>query len=138
MTEDNRRTLYRIPQQGKIAGVCAGIADYFNFETWLVRVVAVSIFLLGGSGIVLILYIALWMILDIKPLSNSTKSEYKEIEVKKKVWQAGEPARAALRDVSSQFRAIEIRLQNIERHVTSDNFDLKEKLIIYKSFQWAV
>ncbi|QLE84990.1 MULTISPECIES: envelope stress response membrane protein PspC [Shewanella] len=128
MTEDNRRTLYRIPQQGKIAGVCAGIADYFNFETWLVRVVAVSIFLLGGSGIVLILYIALWMILDIKPLSNSTKSEYKEIEVKKKVWQAGEPARAALRDVSSQFRAIEIRLQNIERHVTSDNFDLKREI----------
>ncbi|WP_394204014.1 envelope stress response membrane protein PspC [Shewanella waksmanii] len=128
MTDDSRRTLYRIPQQGKIAGVCAGIADYFNFETWLVRVVAVSIFLLGGSGIVLILYIALWMILDIKPASNTTTPEYKEIEVKKKVWQAGEPARAALRDVSSQFRAIEIRLQNIERHVTSDNFDLKREI----------
>ena len=44
MSEGTSRTLYRIPQSGKIAGVCAGIAEYFNFETWLVRVLAASIF----------------------------------------------------------------------------------------------
>ena len=42
MSQANGRTLYRIPQSGKVAGVCAGIADYFNFETWLVRVAAAS------------------------------------------------------------------------------------------------
>ncbi|MBO6226596.1 MAG: PspC domain-containing protein, partial [Shewanella sp.] len=52
MRGSNGRTLYRIPQSGKIAGVCAGIAEYFAIETWLVRVLAVSIFLLGGSGVV--------------------------------------------------------------------------------------
>ena len=46
MRGSNGRTLYRIPQSGKIAGVCAGIAEYFAIETWLVRVLAVSIFLL--------------------------------------------------------------------------------------------
>ncbi|MCG9696238.1 envelope stress response membrane protein PspC [Shewanella sp. Isolate11] len=128
MSGSNGRTLYRIPESGKIAGVCAGIADYFNFETWLVRVLAASIFLLGGSGIVIIIYVLLWMILDIKPGSSKSKQSHKEIELKKKVWQAGEPATAALKDVSSQFRQLEIRLQNLERHVTSDTFDLKREI----------
>ncbi|ABV87987.1 envelope stress response membrane protein PspC [Shewanella pealeana] len=126
MNEGNR-TLYRIPQSGKIAGVCAGIADYFNFETWLVRVLAASIFLLGGSGIVLIIYVLLWMILDIKPGTGKNESS-KEIGLKKKVWQSGEPAKMALRDVNSQFRSLEVRLQNLERHVTSDNYDLKDQI----------
>ncbi|QSX31244.1 MULTISPECIES: envelope stress response membrane protein PspC [Shewanella] len=129
MRDGNGRTLYRIPAEGKIAGVCAGIADYFNFETWLVRVIAVSIFLLGGSGIVLVIYVALWMILDIKPGGQKRpKDEYRDIEVKKKVWQAGEPAKQALMDVNRQFQSLEMRLQELERHVTSDNFELKRQI----------
>ncbi|HCE52674.1 MAG TPA: envelope stress response membrane protein PspC, partial [Shewanella baltica] len=31
-------------------------------------------------------------------------------------------------DVSRQFRSLEVRLQNLERHVTSDNFDLKRQI----------
>lgn len=119
------RTLYRIPQSGKIAGVCAGVAEYFAIETWLVRVLAASIFLLGGSGVIFIIYIALWVILDIKPQSHTFRED---IEVKKKVWQSGEPAKQALSDVNRQFRSLEMRLQNIERHVTSDNFDLKREI----------
>ncbi|MFT5788864.1 MAG: phage shock protein C [Shewanella sp.] len=128
MSEGTGRTLYRIPQSGKIAGVCAGIADYFNFEAWLVRVVAASIFLLGGTGIVFIIYVLLWMILDIKPGTDKNKHAHKEIGVKKKIWQSGEPAKMALRDVNSQFRTLELRLQNLERHVTSDNYDLKDQI----------
>ncbi|WOT04078.1 envelope stress response membrane protein PspC [Shewanella youngdeokensis] len=128
MSEGKSRTLYRIPQSGKIAGVCAGVADYFNFETWLVRVVAASVFLLGGSGLVFIIYVLLWMILDIKPDASKSFDSHKDIEIKKKVWQSGEPAKNALRDVNSQFRTLEIRLQGLERHVTSDNYDLKNEI----------
>jgi phage shock protein C len=128
MNTSNGRTLYRNAKAGKIAGVCAGIAEYFNFETWLVRVLAVSIFLLGGTGFVFVIYIALWMILDEKPTSLDDKFDHKDIEVKKKVWQAGEPAKQALFDVNRQFTKLEIRLQQLERHVTSDNFDLKRQI----------
>ncbi|MBE8168091.1 MAG: envelope stress response membrane protein PspC [Shewanella sp.] len=128
MTAANKRPLYRIPSQGKISGVCAGVADYFGFETWLVRVVTASIFLLGGYGIVLVIYIALWMILDIKPAEATAKGIHKDIEVKKKIWQSGEPATQALRDVNNKFRSLELRLRNIERHVTSDSFDLKRQI----------
>lgn len=128
MNGPDGRTLYRIPQSGKISGVCAGVAEYFNFEPWLVRVATASIFLLGGSGIVVIVYILLWMILDIKPTVPGDKYEHKDIEVKKKFWQAGEPAKQALSDVNSQFRSLELRLQKLEQYVTSDSFDLKREI----------
>ncbi|PKH99260.1 envelope stress response membrane protein PspC [Shewanella sp. 11B5] len=128
MVPSNGRTLYRNPKSGKVAGVCSGIADYFNFETWLVRVIAVSIFLLGGTGIVFVVYIALWMILDIKPQNLDNKEHHKDIEIKKKIWQAGEPAKQALFDVNRQFNGLELRLRRLEEHVTSDNFDLKRQI----------
>jgi len=128
MNTVNGRTLYRNPKSGKVAGVCSGIADYFNFEIWLVRVIAVSIFLLGGSGFVFVIYITLWMILDIKPQSLEHREQYKDIEIKKKVWQAGESAKQALFDVNRQFNGLETRLRRLEEHVTSDNFDLKRQI----------
>ncbi|MCL1036687.1 envelope stress response membrane protein PspC [Shewanella submarina] len=128
MTNRESRTLYRDPKAGKVAGVCAGIAEYFNLETWLVRVVAVSIFLLGGSGVILIIYIALWMILDIKPQSPQSGSDFGDIGIKKKVWQAGEPAKQALRDLNAQFNSLEQRLRKMEHHVTSDQYDLKRQI----------
>ncbi|UCX04172.1 envelope stress response membrane protein PspC [Shewanella glacialimarina] len=128
MNEPKGRTLYRIPQTGKIAGVCSGVAEYLNFEVWLVRVVAASIFLLGGSGVILVIYIAMWMILDVKPRVQQHQDNHKDIELKKKVWQAGEPAKQALFDVNRQFSTLEARLQKLEQHVTSDTFDLKRQI----------
>ncbi|MGZ9898774.1 envelope stress response membrane protein PspC [Shewanella gaetbuli] len=128
MSESDRRTLYRVPQKGKIAGVCAGVADFFNFEVWLVRVVALSIFLLGGSGVIFVIYIAMWMILDVKPKSHQFEDNHKEIEIKKKVWQSGLGAKQALHDVNRQFSSLELRLRKLETHVTSDTFDLKRQI----------
>lgn len=35
------KSLYRLPQEGMIRGVCAGLAHYFNIPVLLVRVIAV-------------------------------------------------------------------------------------------------
>jgi len=64
----SRGELFRDPAKGKIAGVCAGLANYFGWETWLVRILVVSGVLLG-MGWFVILYIAGWFILDKKPVS---------------------------------------------------------------------
>jgi len=32
----------RDPERGKIGGVCAGLANYFGVETWVVRLIAVT------------------------------------------------------------------------------------------------
>ncbi len=64
-----RGELFRNPSRGKIAGVCAGIADYFGWETWLVRILVVSGVLFGMPFLILG-YVAAWFILDKDPSST--------------------------------------------------------------------
>lgn len=70
-----RGELYRDKKNGRIAGVCAGVADYFGIETWLVRILTVTAFLLAAGPFVLVAYIAAWFILDEKSTAISSKSQ---------------------------------------------------------------
>ncbi len=45
----------------KIAGVCGGIAKYFEIDSTIVRIAAVVFTLAGGAGI--LLYIAGWILM---------------------------------------------------------------------------
>jgi len=45
----------------KIGGVCGGIAEYFDVDPTLVRLIAVVLALFGGSG--LFLYLIAWIII---------------------------------------------------------------------------
>lgn len=49
MTKDKK--LYRNKKEGKIAGVCAGLADYFEVDVTLVRLAAVLLVVGMGTGI---------------------------------------------------------------------------------------
>ena len=75
-----RGELFRNPHKGKIAGVCAGLADYFGWETWLVRIVVVSGVLFGIPFLILG-YIAAWFILDENP-NMSHKKPNKKVDTK--------------------------------------------------------
>lgn len=60
------KRLYRSRKDRKIAGVCGGIAEYFNIDPTIVRVVAVLLLLPGGlPGF--IPYIVLWIIVPENP-----------------------------------------------------------------------
>ena len=50
----------------KIAGVCAGLADYFDLDPTIVRVVWLLAVLCAGTG--LLLYIILWIVLPVAPV----------------------------------------------------------------------
>jgi phage shock protein C len=50
-------------QQGKIAGVCAGIARYFGFDPLLVRIVF-AVGAIAGFGSFILLYLAIWALAD--------------------------------------------------------------------------
>jgi len=54
------RKLYRSQTQRMIAGVCGGLADYFNVDATLMRVLFLLLAVFGGSGIVI--YIVMWII----------------------------------------------------------------------------
>ena len=54
------RKLYRSRSQRMIAGVCGGLADYFNVDATLVRVLFLLLAVFGGTG--LVIYLVMWII----------------------------------------------------------------------------
>ena len=150
-----RAELYRNTAGGKIAGVCAGIADYFGWETWLVRIIVISGVLFGMPFLILG-YIAAWFILDKNPKAQTKKSNAKchrqntssryhnsntyaeqdyeyaqtneSIKVKARIWQSGEPPKQALHDIRRKFGLLEKHLQGIEQYVTSSEFTVAREI----------
>jgi phage shock protein C len=62
---DEPRRLYRSRSNRQLAGVCGGLADYFNIDATLVRVLFVVLAVLGGSG--LLAYILFWIVVPEAP-----------------------------------------------------------------------
>jgi phage shock protein C len=130
MSNEKRSTmLYRIPERGRIAGVCAGLGDRFGVEVWLIRIGAVSAFFLGVPFIP-VLYIAAWLLLDKKPARvDRTSSGFDHtVSVKSKVWQQGQPPQRAFNELKTQYQQLERRLQQLESHVTSPEFNLSNEI----------
>ena len=64
---DLSKKLWRIPQQGMVRGVCAGLAHYLDVPVKLVRVVTVLSIFFGLAFITLVAYIVLSFVLDPMP-----------------------------------------------------------------------
>jgi phage shock protein C len=56
------RRLYRVTSEKRIAGVCAGLARYFEVDVTLVRLLVVAGSLCSG-GLGLLAYIAAWIVM---------------------------------------------------------------------------
>ena len=65
------KKLYRSRDDRMIAGVCGGLADYFNVDSSLIRLAVLFVFLFQGVG--LIAYIIAWLIMSEEPV----KTEYR-------------------------------------------------------------
>ena len=57
----NEKKLYKSSTDKKLAGVCGGIAEYFNIDATLVRLGWVLFCALGGSGLLAYIIAALIM-----------------------------------------------------------------------------
>lgn len=63
-TEEMEETMKRDLKNALIGGVCAGIAERFQIEVWIVRLAFFLAFWFGFSG--LLVYVVLWIILATK------------------------------------------------------------------------
>jgi len=67
------KKLYRSREDRIIGGVCGGIAEYFNIDPVLVRIIAVLTILINGIGI--IAYIIAWIIIPQEPDQKPEKEK---------------------------------------------------------------
>lgn len=73
MTEKIKK-LYRLPEKGKVLGVCAGLAEYFDMDVALIRVVFV-ILVLATGGSALLIYMILAIVMPTRDGGKETMDE---------------------------------------------------------------
>ncbi|HOW45792.1 MAG TPA: PspC domain-containing protein [Candidatus Aminicenantes bacterium] len=63
------KRLYRSRKNRMLGGVCGGIAEYFEIDPVIIRLVAVALFFVGGSAV--LAYIIALIIIPYEPLEAS-------------------------------------------------------------------
>ncbi|RUO38261.1 envelope stress response membrane protein PspC [Aliidiomarina shirensis] len=141
---ERKRELRRDEKRGKVGGVCAGIANYFGWELWVIRIIAVTALILA-TKVTLVAYVIAWLVLDkeskkAKAASGHSEQAVREetrvertadgrtIEVKTKVWEAGKLPHYALGDIENEFAVMEKSLRSIESYVTSSEFRVRHEI----------
>lgn len=124
---DLKKPLYRSRRNVRIAGVCAGVADYLGISTFIVRLVTfLSLFILGGVS--LWAYVIFWIVLDKEPKARKVtgrRSSHGQDEQAQTMEEVEEPdSHLDIDRCSTALRAAEKRLQNVEAFITSKQFRL--------------
>lgn len=127
--------LCRDRENGKLLGVCAGIANYYGLETWVVRLIALTglVFL---TSVTLVGYFVAALLMDPSPIHKRMprarpprrrrreRSRGKDDSPEAYSW----IPRQRLRDVSAEFDQMELKLRRMETHVTSGHYELHREL----------
>lgn len=70
---ETNKKLQRIPHEGAVAGVCAGLGEYFGVDKTWIRVGFIVTIFFAGQGIGFagpLLYVILWVVLPVKSLAQ--------------------------------------------------------------------
>jgi len=119
----SRTRFYRDKRNGKINGICAGIADYTGFDVTLVRICMIAALFISSGSVIPFYFIAGW-ISPVKP----RELDYADRE-DQRFWQGvrASPARSA-RDIRGRLKDIDRRLADIESYVTTENRSLAREI----------
>ncbi len=119
--QPSRRRLYRDPRRAWLAGVCAGIADYFGVSPGLIRLLTL-VSAMFFTFPTLLGYVIAAFVLERRPddMYASAKEEafWRSVRL--------EPSRTA-HDLIRKFQDLERRLRAAEARVTSSEFKLRRQ-----------
>jgi len=112
-------------ENSMIAGVCAGIADYFGLDRWLVRIITVTLLVFTNS-LVIFIYILAWIVFDKKPddyMVDELEKEFAFERIKRKVTSGN-----GFSDTFNRFAQLELRMRRLEAYITSKRFNLSKEI----------
>ena len=120
----NPHRLFRDKENAMIAGVCAGIADYFGFNRKGTRVATAVLLLCPPfTPFVIVSYIVLAIVLPVKP------ADLYETKEQANFWRGVSNAPAdVFGSLSHRFRELNFRLERMEAFVTSKEFEIDREL----------
>lgn len=116
-----RRRFYRSRDRAMVAGVCAGLADYFGFNLKVTRLLAV-VALFMATPMTLLVYFG--TVLLVPPAPDESGQRPYDPEFRRALRSS---PRQTLGDVRRRFQALDSRLARVERYVTSSRFKLDQE-----------
>lgn len=123
---DLKRPIYRSRRNARVAGVCAGLAEYLNISTGLLRLATVIALIMTG-GTAFWAYVICWIVLDKEPKSLRQSSQASAASGARtaRPQDSDLSAQAAsVKDCARRLQATEQRLRNAEAYITSRQFRL--------------
>ncbi|MEL7486290.1 MAG: PspC domain-containing protein [Pseudomonadota bacterium] len=118
----NMHRLRRNVRDRKIAGVCAGVADYFGWDRGVLRAgwALAAIFFFPVP-----IFIYLLAAVVIKP-AHEPAPAYRSPE-EERFWRTfSVKPKATFQELKHRFRALDARISDMERAVTSDEYGLRK------------
>ena len=125
MTHDadrQRPVLYR-SRSGQILGVCKGLAEYFDFSVFWMRVIACALLLLSGVWPLVIIYIVAALLMKpepVLPLETEGEQEFYNSYASSR--------RMALHRLKRTYDNLDRRIQRLEDIVTDREYDWDRRL----------
>lgn len=115
-------TLYR-SRCGLICGVCSGVANYYRFSTFWMRVLFVIALTFTGFWPGVFLYFIAAMVMKVEPVLPLESEEEEEF------YHSYSGSRSmALQRLKRTFENLDRRIQRIENTVTTRDFDWEDRL----------
>ncbi|VGO14784.1 hypothetical protein PDESU_03353 [Pontiella desulfatans] len=116
-SEKSRNGPYR-SRNGKICGVCAGLAEHFGISTFWTRIGVVVLFLITGVWPTLILYFVAALLMKpspVRPLSSDSEKEFYDAYVR--------VPKYTIHQIHEKFMNLDRRIQRMEDTVTARAYD---------------
>lgn len=119
----NRHRIYRNTRGGKIAGVCAGLADYFG---WRVKMLRLGLILLTifFFPVPIFIYAAAAFFM---PPGEPIASRYRDPEEERFWRNYSVKPKMTYSELRHRFRALDARIADMERAVTSSDYALRKE-----------
>ncbi|MFA5532074.1 MAG: PspC domain-containing protein [Candidatus Shapirobacteria bacterium] len=95
------KKIYRSKDDYILAGVCSGLAQYFEIDPTLMRVIFILLFIGGGSGF--LIYLVLWLIIP-KEGGKEIKID-REKKVKEFANDLGDKAQTVASEIRSEIKS---------------------------------
>lgn len=115
------RRFYRNADRAMVAGVCAGLADYFGFNLKATRFLA-FLSLLMAMPVTLLVYFATVFLVPSAP--DAARQAHVDADFRQAL--RSSPGQT-LSDVKRRFQSLDSRLARLERYVTSPKFNLDQE-----------
>ncbi len=116
------RSLYR-SRRGVIFGVCRGLADYFDFNVFWIRVILIIILIISGLWPIVGLYLLASLLIKpepVRPIETEDEQDFYDSYITSR--------QRAVREIKRRYENLERRIRRMEDTVTGPEFNWDEKL----------